>query len=124
MWFVEGEYGGWLVQTNSKLTHALNKLFAQKLLRFSTLIEEVSLNDAKKRLVKFLLDMHNNSVAKVEKDNILLIPFTREEIAQRIGTTRETVARQLHRLKRLKLIDIRPKQVIIRNKEGLEKLIS
>lgn len=51
------------------------------------------------------------------------IPFTREEIAQRIGTVRETVARNLYQLKREKLTDIKPYQIVIRNKEGLQRLL-
>ena len=123
VWFLSRDDYVRLVKTNSKLSHALNRLFAERLSRFSGLIEEVSLNDAKKRLVKFLLDMHNERRAKDENDDTLPIPFTREEIAQRIGSARETVARYLHELKRSKLVDIKPHQIIVRNKEGLEKLL-
>lgn len=109
-----------MVQSNSKLSHTLNRIFAERLKSFSCLIEEVSLKDVKKRLVKFLLDM---LAEKGGKGETLFIPFTREEIAQRIGTARETVARNLYQLKRAKLIDIKPYQIIIRNQEGLEKLL-
>ena len=44
-----------MVTSSSKLTHALNRLFAERICRFSSLIEEVSLKDAKKKLIKFLL---------------------------------------------------------------------
>jgi len=57
------------------------------------------------------------------KGNVLFIPFTREEIAQRLGTARETVARYLTQLKDAKLIDIKPYQIIILDKEGLAKLL-
>ena len=108
-----------LVQTNSKLSHSLNRLFAERLCRFSNLIEEVSLNDVRKRLIKFLLDMLNEAPSQDKKS--LLIPFTREEIAQRVGSARETVVRYLHELKRDRLIDIKSHQIIILDKEGLEK---
>ena len=55
---------------------------------------------------------------------VLDVPFTREEIAQRIGTARETVARHLSQLKETGLIDIGQRKVIIRNQEGLKKLLS
>ncbi len=110
-----------MVQTNHKLSHTLNRLFANRLQCFSALIEEVSLKDVKKRLVKFLLDMLAEK--KDAKTGALFVPFTREEIAQRIGAARETVARNLYQLKRSKLIDIKPYQIIIRSKAGLEKLL-
>ena len=123
VWFLSRNDYVNMVNTNSKVSHTLNQLFAEKLRSFGSLIEEVSLKDVKKRLVKFLLDMLSEKAHQAGKDDILLIPFTREEIAQRIGTARETVARYLYQLKRAKLIDIKPHQIVIRNKAGLEKLL-
>jgi CRP-like cAMP-binding protein len=112
-----------LVQANSKLAHTLNILFAEKLKRFSCLIEDVSLNDVRKRLMRFLLDMQKTNSINGEAPKALFVPFTREEIAQRIGSARETVARYLHELKRKKLIDIKPHQIIILNRSKLEELV-
>ena len=102
---------------------ALNRIFADKLRCFGALIEEVSLKDTKKRIVKFLLDMLAQKGSSAGKKETLEIPFTREELAQRIGAARETAARHLHQLKRARLIDIKPHQITILNKEGLEKLL-
>ncbi|MBI4394883.1 MAG: Crp/Fnr family transcriptional regulator [Candidatus Omnitrophica bacterium] len=123
VWFISRNDYVRMVNTSSKISHTLNRLFAEKLKSFGSLIEEVSLKDVKKRLIKFLLDMLAETTHKSGEESVLLIPFTREEIAQRIGTARETVARYLYQLKRAKLIDIKPKQIIVRNKEGLEKLL-
>ena len=120
VWYLSRDDYLRMVQSNSKLTQTLNRIFAERLKSFSCLIEEVSLKDVKKRLVRFLLDM---LAEKGGKGGTLFIPFTREEIAQRIGTARETVARHLYQLKRAKLIDIKPYQILIRNQEGLEKLL-
>ena len=124
VWFLSRDHYIRTVQTNAKVSQALNRLFAERLQCFSAMIEDMSLKDVKKRLVKFLLDMRteNNSTKEV-KTEVLQIPFTREEIAQRIGTARETVARYLYQLKRARLIDIKPRQIVIRDKEGLEKLL-
>ena len=119
VWFLSRDHYVDLVKTNTGLAHSLNRLFAERLQCFSALIEEVSLKDSKKRVVKFLLDMLEENGAEIE----LSIPFTRQELAQRIDVARETVARQLHDLKRKKLIDIRPRRIVIRNKEDLKKLL-
>lgn len=123
VWFLSREDYVKLVKENAKLSYTLNRIFAERLSHFSSLIEEVSLNDAKKRLVKFLLDMLEEHVKSDKEKDTLFIPFTREEIAQRIGSARETVARYLHELKRSKLIDIKPRQIIVRDKEALRKLL-
>ncbi len=119
VWFLARENYVKLVQSNTKVARTLNKLFAERLQCFSSLIEEVSLKDSKKRLVKFLLDMMNQSSSKKSLD----LPYTREELAKRLGIVRETVARQLHDLKRRKLISIEPQKVTILDPKGLEKLL-
>lgn len=113
-----------MVQSSTQLAHALNKLFAHKLQCMIALVEEISLKDVKKRLVKFLLDMLKEKAGSSAKSKVLFIPFTREEIAQRLGAARETVARHLSALKRKKLIDLKPHQIIILDQSGLEKLLS
>lgn len=114
VWYLSRDAYVNMVQKNPAFAQTLNRLFAERLRCFSSLIEEVSLKDVKKRLIKFLLDI---------KGSTLSIPFTREEMAQRLGATRETVARHLSELKQEELIEIKPKQVIIRNRPGLEKLL-
>jgi CRP/FNR family transcriptional regulator len=79
----------------------------------------VSLKDSKKRLVRFLLEM----LTENKDRNSIILPFTREELAQRLGTTRETAVRQLYQLKDKKLIDIKSHQILILDKAGLEKLL-
>ena len=121
-WFLSRDHYVKLLQSNSSLAHSLNRLFAERLQCFSALIEEVSLKDSKKRLITFLLNLL--SEGDKTKTGTVLIPFGREELAQRLGTSRETLARQLTQLERMKLLDVENKQIFIRNKEGLEKLLN
>lgn len=125
VWYLSRRDYARLVESNHKLAHTLNLLFAEKLKRFSCLIEDVSLHDIRQRLVKFLLDMLGNvQKANSGQRNVLHVPFTREEIAQRLGTSRETIARYLHDLKRDRLIDIKSHQIIVLDKTKLEELVS
>ncbi|HTL47157.1 MAG TPA: Crp/Fnr family transcriptional regulator [Verrucomicrobiae bacterium] len=120
VWFLARDQYVRMVQTNSKVSLTLNKLFADKLRCFGSLIEEVSLKDTKKRLVKFILDMP----APGSSGAVPSIRFTQEELAQRIGAARETIARHLQQLKKAKLIDIKPRQILILDRPGLEKLLA
>jgi CRP/FNR family transcriptional regulator len=54
---------------------------------------------------------------------IISVPLTREELAEMIGTSRETVVRQLYELRREKLIDIRSRKIVILDRQGLKKLL-
>lgn len=128
IWFLSREDYVRMVHSNLRLAQTLNHLFAERLQDFGNLIEEVSLKDAKKRLVKFILDMASRkppqglAAAKPERE-ILFLPLTREEIAQRIGTSRETVARYLSQLRRSRLIELKPHQIIVLSRPGLQKLL-
>lgn len=127
VWYLSREDYVRIVESNSKLARTLNHLFAERLQNMNKLIEQVSLMDSKKRLIKFLLDLQADGVGKQKigkLSNVIFIPFTREEVAQRLGIARETVARQLYHLKDSKLIDIKPKQIVILDKDGLEKLLA
>ena len=54
VWFLSRDHYVNLVKTNTSIAHSLNHLFAKRLQCFSELIEEVSLKDSKKRVIKFL----------------------------------------------------------------------
>jgi len=113
-----------LLEANPAVSKALNEIFAKRLQCFANLIEEVSLKDAKKRLVKFLLDMHEKEKSSLRPNqDSVYIPFTHEEIAQRIGSARETVTRYFSQLKDAGLIEFTPQHLIIKDKEGLEALL-
>lgn len=119
LWFLSRENYVRMVQNNFKLMHALNELFAKRLQCFSNLIEGVTLKDSKKRLIKFLLDLLDQS----PKSNTVALKSTREQIAHQLGTARETIARQISELKRLKLIDVKSSQITIYDRAALEKLL-
>lgn len=120
VWFLSTADYARLVKNNPDLARALNRLFAERIQCLNSLVEEVSLKDSRKRLIKFLMDL-----AKPDSGPAATIPlpFTREEMAQRIGTTRETVERQLSQLKNRGLIELGRRQVVLKNREALQKIL-
>lgn len=120
VWFLSRTDYLELLRTNTRLSRSLTRLFAERIQCLSSLVEEVALKDSGKRLAKFLLDMLE---AGGGRDGSLEIAFTREELASRLGMARETVARQLYRLKDRKLIDILPHRIVIRDREKLRRTI-
>ncbi len=120
VWMLARDHYAFLIKNNHRLARTLNELLAQRLCRFCSLIESVSLDAPTKRLVKFLLDMsEGSSNGPVE----LKIPLTHEEISQRIGLVRETVTRHLSRLKKKKLIDAKAQKIIVLDRDGLRNLL-
>ena len=123
VWFLSLENYSKMLHENPSICEALNKIFANRLCIFSSLIEEVTLKNSKERLIQFFLDIAKETKATPQGPEVLQISLTREEIANRLGVSRETVSRQISNLKKSQLIDIKPHQIIILDPEGLEALL-
>jgi len=76
------------------------------------------------KLAKLLLDWCDRSGEVTPKGIRLSVLLTHEEIAQMIGTTRETVTRLLSDYKKRKLIDVKGSNVFVLDREELEALVS
>lgn len=76
------------------------------------------------KLAKLLLDWCERSGEETSRGMRLKVLLTHEEIAQMIGTTRETVTRLLSDFKRKKIIDVKGSTVIVSNKGALEGMVS
>jgi len=87
-------------------------------------------HSASEKLAKLLLEWAQDGKNKggkgqdsKDKSEIrLTVTLTHEEIAQLIGTSRETVTRALADLKKKQLVSVKGSTVVLRNKAALEKL--
>ncbi len=78
-------------------------------------------HSATEKLARLLLDLVADADRGAGEIKIALT-FTHEEIAQIIGTSRETVTRLLSTFKKKDLVYLKGSTLIVRNKAGLEKL--
>ena len=76
------------------------------------------------KLARLLLDWSEKTGEPTTKGIRIKVLLTHEEIAQMIGTTRETVTRLLSDFKRRKMIDVKGSSLFILNKPTLENLVS
>lgn len=75
---------------------------------------------AESRIAELLLrDLEENNS---RESAVVKLNSTHEQIAQRIGTSRETVTRVLARLRRARIIDIQGKTVTLRDREMLHRI--
>ena len=76
---------------------------------------------AQEKLVRFLLEVHPGHPGP---DGVtrLKLDLSQEAIGQMIGTSRETVARLLSRLKKRGILDWSRSKIVIRDRSALEKL--
>jgi CRP/FNR family transcriptional regulator, cyclic AMP receptor protein len=79
-------------------------------------------HSAGEKLARFLLDLcadHGDEKGEVR----LTLTLTHEEIAQMIGTSRETVTRLFTDFKKKRLLQVKGATLIIKNKAGLEGVV-
>jgi len=89
-------------------------------------IEEVRMlglaSSPSEKLAKLLLSWSGNAAKSTDPSHIKM-SLTHEEIAEIIGTTRETVSRLFSEFKKKQLLQLKGATLIIRNKPALEKMM-
>jgi CRP/FNR family cyclic AMP-dependent transcriptional regulator len=76
------------------------------------------------KVARLLLNWCNHGGETTASGVRLKVLLTHEEIAQMVGTTRETVTRLLSDFKRRKIIEVKGSTVLITNRKELENLVS
>jgi CRP/FNR family cyclic AMP-dependent transcriptional regulator len=102
---------------HGRILWALCQLMAERMQRASTVVEELAFQPVAGRLAQVLIAIS----AGREKETIPR-SFTLDEIAARIGTTREVVCRFLHRFADEGLIDITRSEFVVHDQQRLEEL--
>lgn len=104
-------------------TYALLKILSDELTALTHRASSLLLSQtASARLAKLLLEWCNESGACQSHTLRIDKLFTHEEIAQMIGSSRETVTRLLATLSKREIIGILSDSILIRDRAALEKL--
>lgn len=112
-----GEYIEACMHTAEQLSEKYHS--AQKEIRSLGLCQSTT-----EKVAKLLLDWCTTHGDETSKGTRLKVLLTHEEIAQMVGTTRETVTRLFSDLKKRKVIDIKGSTIMIANKSALEKMVT
>ncbi len=114
-----------LVMLRSKpdLSFRLTKLIGVRLRRIESRMEELVYRDVPARLAYILMEIANEF--GIKKDNKILIgvKLTHQEIANLIGSTRETVTATLGDLRRQGLLEFDSRSILINQPEKILSLI-
>jgi radical SAM protein with 4Fe4S-binding SPASM domain len=120
VWFMARDKFTEWVRKAPAVSQSLNRHLAAKLRNLSELVEDLSLSDARSRLVRRMLQ---TAVPDGSRQGAPTVCVSQEDLARDIGVTRETVARQLTALRRSKLIATRPRRIVLLDRESLKKLV-
>jgi CRP-like cAMP-binding protein len=92
-------------------------VFGRRLRHLVALVEGVTFGSLRQRLAQVLLE----SAAGADEDGWIPMPGTHEELAQRLGTVREVVSRNLGRFQAEGFVRVERRRVRILNEEELRR---
>jgi CRP/FNR family cyclic AMP-dependent transcriptional regulator len=102
-----------VLSDNRSITSALIKVLTARLRRANHQISTLALLDVYGRVARVILDMAREEGKRLKDGRIAFRRATHQEIANRIGTTRETVTRMLKDLERQGLIHVDGKEIVL-----------
>lgn len=96
--------------------------FGTRIKRLKAFAAEIALKDVRERIVKLLLELVRDGASDARPIVLTNIP-TQDEMAFRIGTVREVLCRELHKLEKTNLVKVKRGEVIIYDIEKLSALL-
>jgi CRP-like cAMP-binding protein len=102
-----------VLNDNRSITSALIRVLSARLRRANHQISTLALLDVYGRVARVIVDMAREEGKRLRDGRIAFRRATHQEIANRIGTTRETVTRMLKDLERQGLIHVEGKEIIV-----------
>ncbi|MFN0203879.1 MAG: Crp/Fnr family transcriptional regulator [Bacteroidia bacterium] len=109
-----------LLEKHPKLLLKITQLLAHKLKEAEQKITQMAHQPVKERLIQVLFSLIDNYGFKADKITIDLM-IKREDIANLVGTTRETAIRLLYDLQTQKIVELDGKYIKILDEKALKK---
>ncbi|MDQ6599421.1 Crp/Fnr family transcriptional regulator [Bacillus salipaludis] len=92
---------------NPELCIKVFRVLGEKIVDLQNRLEEQILNNTYEQIIKLLIRLAQKYGKKLEDSSILLkAEFTNKDLANMIGTTRETISRTLTKMKKEELIEV------------------
>ncbi len=112
-----------LIDQNPKIGRLLVIALSERLRAANKLISATTSQDIRSRLASLLLNLMQNFGEPVTNGTRIGLRLTNQEMANMIGTTRETVNRTLNRFWDERVIDMRTAHVVVVEPERLRALV-
>lgn len=103
------------------LAMSMINMMGAKIGELQKILLHITGHDVQGRLSAFLLKLADQLGERIDNHIRIELPITNQEIANTIGTTRETVNRLLNQMKREKIIDSNRSEIIIRDLDALKE---
>ena len=112
-----------LLARNAELARRLIELMVERRLDTERRIESLLSRTVESRVAEFLIDAANRHGVPDSRGLLIGIKYTHQEIADYVGSTRETVTLTLGELKRRDLVLFDHRRIVVRDAEALSRAI-
>jgi CRP/FNR family cyclic AMP-dependent transcriptional regulator len=111
-----------LLQAHSALGYQMTKILARRRRELENKLETLVFRDVTSKLAELLLGLAEEYGVEDSRGTMVALKITHQELANLIGSTRETVSLTLSTFKKKKLICTEGRKVIISDAESLKAL--
>jgi CRP-like cAMP-binding protein len=112
------------LRRNSDVSLRLAKNLSNELYEAYSAVRDVTFKRSYERFVELLLKLCRSNCEVTPAGITLTIDLSRDELAEMIGTSTRTLTRVIMKLKYLGLIECRHRQIVVRNRIGLENILT
>jgi CRP/FNR family transcriptional regulator, anaerobic regulatory protein len=113
-----------LVRNNPDISLKLLKTVTKRLAHAENLAQSLATKDPEIRIVHMILELVDKYGKTVQGQIKVELPLSREELANYVGVTRETISRKFSKFERLGIIEIKgTREITIRNMQKLNEYI-
>ncbi|OOM16103.1 Crp/Fnr family transcriptional regulator [Clostridium saccharobutylicum] len=113
-----------IIMRNPEIGIKVLEAIGERLSKIESLVQNLATNDVDSRMAYLLMDLMEKYGENIENSISVKLQLSREDMANYIGVTRETISRKLKKFEDEKLIKIvGTKNIIILDEEGLKDYI-
>ena len=102
-----------IIMNNPEISLKLLQVITKRLTQTENLAQNLATNDAEIRIASMLLEFGENYGAVTQEGLQINLPINREEMANYVGVTRETISRKLSIFEELGIISLKGNKILI-----------
>ncbi len=112
-----------IVDTHPAVATGLLKHFARRLRSFTELVEQISLQTVQQRVARYLYMAAREEGQQTPEGIVVPRTITQQDLAALVGSVREVVSRTLRVLEDDGIVEVRRKEIVVRDLRALGRLL-
>ena len=112
-----------IIESHPRVALDLLGHFARRLRSFTELVEQISLQTVQQRVARYLYTTAREEGVRTAEGVVIQRTITQQDLAALVGSVREVVSRTMRVLEEDGLVELRRKEILVRDVAGLGRLL-